>query len=88
MTVRRPHHREGGPDILESDQISDRGPFDRRLALELEAQFREERLGGFEIIDNDENVVHPYRFTSCGHADRSPSCASALDRSLLPAAYG
>jgi hypothetical protein len=34
-------------------------PFDCRLALELEAQFEEERPGGFEIVDNDEDVVRP-----------------------------
>jgi len=26
-----------------------------------EAKFYEERLGGFEIIDNDEDVVHPFK---------------------------
>src|SRR2546427_10640320 len=57
----RPHHREGGPDILEPDQSADQRPFDCRLALELEAQFDEERLGGFEIVDNDEDVVHPFK---------------------------
>src|SRR5438046_10616507 len=25
-----------------------------------EAQFDEERFGGFEIVDNDEDVVHPF----------------------------
>jgi hypothetical protein len=38
------HHREGGPDILEANQVPDRRPFDCRLALELEAQFDEEAL--------------------------------------------
>jgi hypothetical protein len=40
---------------------ADQRPFDCRLALELEVQFDEERLGGFEIIDNDEDVVHPFQ---------------------------
>ncbi len=61
VPVGSPHHREGGPDILEPDQASDQRPFDCRLALELEAQFEEERLGGFEIVDNDEDVVHPFK---------------------------
>ena len=60
VTIGSPHQREGGPDILESDQAVDRRPFDCRLALEFEAQFDEERLGGFEIVDNDEDV----RFTA------------------------
>jgi len=58
VTIGSPHHRDGGPDILEPDQAPDQRPFDCRLALELEAQFDEERLGGFEIVDNDEDVVH------------------------------
>src|SRR6266436_3899912 len=49
-----------GPDILEPDQSPDQRPFDCRLPLELEAQFDEERLGGLEIVDNDEDVVHPF----------------------------
>src|SRR5262245_14186777 len=72
LPIGSPHHREGGPDILEPDQAPDRRPFDCRLALELEAQFDEERLDGFEIVDNDENVVHPLN----GH--RLPSLASLL----------
>src|SRR5881275_1662826 len=59
--ISSPHHREGGPDILEPDQAPDRRPFDCGLALELEAQFDEERLDGFEIVDNDEDVVHPLK---------------------------
>src|SRR2546426_9053461 len=47
--------------IVEPDQPPDRRPFDCRLALELEAQFDEERLGGFEIVDNDKDVVHPFK---------------------------
>ena len=61
LPIGSPHHREGGPDILEPDQAPDQRPFDCRLALELEAQFDEERLGGFEIVDNDEDVVHPFK---------------------------
>jgi hypothetical protein len=61
LTIGSPHHREGGPDILEPDQAPDRRPFDCRLALQLEAQFDEERLDGFEVVDNDEDVVHPFK---------------------------
>jgi hypothetical protein len=45
-----------GPRAISSTE----GSFDSRLALGLEAQFDEEHLGGFEIVDNDENVVHQY----------------------------
>jgi len=47
----------GGPGIHEPDQASGQGAFDCRLVLELQAQFREENLGGFEIVDNNEDIV-------------------------------
>jgi hypothetical protein len=53
-------HCDGSPNILEPDQASDSRPFDYRLALEPEAQFDEESLNRFEIVDNDENVVHAF----------------------------
>jgi hypothetical protein len=58
--VGSPHHRDGGADILEPDQSSDQGPFDCRFALEPEAQFDEERLGGLKIVDDDKDVVHAF----------------------------
>jgi hypothetical protein len=60
LPVGSAHHRERGPDIFEADQATDRRPFDCRFALEREAQFDEECLDGFEIVDNDEDVVHPF----------------------------
>jgi hypothetical protein len=34
-------------------------PLDRRLAFQLHTEFGEERFGSLEVVDNDENVVHP-----------------------------
>src|SRR5687767_8814217 len=59
VAVRGPHQREGGANVLEPDQAVDRTSLDLRLAFELEAEFDEERLGRLEVVDNDENVVHP-----------------------------
>src|SRR2546430_4229468 len=59
VAVRGPQEREGGANVLESDQAVDRRSLDLRLAFELEAEFDEERLGRLEVVDNDENVVHP-----------------------------
>ena len=36
------------------------GPADGRLALEPEAQGDEERLGGLEVVDDDQDIVHPF----------------------------
>src|SRR5262249_44854891 len=58
LSIGSSHHREGGADILEPDQVADLRSFDCRLALEREAKLDEERLHGFEIVDNDEDVVH------------------------------
>jgi len=44
------HHREGGPDILQSDQAPGQRSFDCLLALESKAQFDEKRLASFEIV--------------------------------------
>jgi hypothetical protein len=52
-----PRYRQVGPDILEPDKSPDQRPFDCRLPQELKAQFDEERLGGLEIVDNDEDIV-------------------------------
>src|ERR1700716_3419233 len=59
VAVRGPHQREGGANVLEPDHAVDRRSLDMRLAFELEAEFDEERLGRLEVVDNDENVVHP-----------------------------
>jgi hypothetical protein len=61
LAIGSPQHRERGPDIREPDQAADQRSFDCRFSLELQAQFDEERLDGFEIVDNDEDVVHPLK---------------------------
>lgn len=60
LPVGRAQHRQGSSDILQSDQLTNQWPFDCRLALQPEAQFDEKRLGGFEVVDNDEHVVHSH----------------------------
>ena len=59
VAVRGPHQREGGANVLEPDQAVDRRSLDRRLAFQLHTEFGEERFGSLEVVDNDENVVHP-----------------------------
>src|SRR2546421_8719780 len=70
VAVRGPHQREGGANVLEPDQAVDRRSLDLRLAFELEAEFDEERLGRLEVVDNDENVVHPLNRHIPGGYDR------------------
>ena len=67
VAVRGPHEREGGANVLEPDQAVDRRSLDLRLAFELEAEFDEERLGRLEVVDNDQNVVHPLNRHSPEH---------------------
>jgi len=57
LPIGSPQHCERGPNIAEPDQSADRKPFVGRLALKLEAQFDEERRGGLEVVDKDEDVV-------------------------------
>src|SRR5690606_8127766 len=58
--VGRTQRHERGADVFEADQTPDRRPFDHRLALNLEAELDEERFHGFEIVDDDEDVVHSF----------------------------
>jgi hypothetical protein len=60
LPIGSPHHRECGSNVFESDQASNQRAFNRRLALELEPQFGKERFHCFEIVDNDEDVVHSF----------------------------
>jgi hypothetical protein len=39
-------------------------PFDGRLTFQLHTEFGEELFASLEIVDNDQNVVHPLMATS------------------------
>src|SRR5881394_1504729 len=55
----RPHHGDVGTDVVEPDDAVHPTPFERRLAFHLHTELGEERFGSLEVVDNDENVVHP-----------------------------
>jgi hypothetical protein len=59
VAVRGPHDCDVGTDVVEPDDAVHPTPLVRRVALQLHAEFGEERFGSFEVVDNDENVVHP-----------------------------
>ena len=59
VAVRSPHHGDVGTDVVEPDGLVHPRPLDRRLAFQLHTEFGEERFGSLEVLDNDENVVHP-----------------------------
>ena len=59
VAVRGPHHGDVGTDVVEPDDAVHPRPLDRRLAFQLHSKFGEERFGSLEIVDNDQNVVHP-----------------------------
>jgi hypothetical protein len=59
VAVRGPHHGDVGTDVVEPDDAVHRTPLVRRLALQLLAELGEERLGGLEVLDHDQHVVHP-----------------------------
>src|SRR5207237_273466 len=59
VAVRGAHHGDVGTDVLEPDGLIHPRPLDRRLTFQLHTEFGEERLGSLEVVDNDENVVHP-----------------------------
>ena len=59
VAVRGPQRGDGGSDAVEPDEAVDRLALDGRLALELQTKVDEERLDSFEVVDNEEDVVHP-----------------------------
>src|SRR5215208_3709445 len=59
VAVRGPHHGDVGTDVVEPDDAVHPTPLVAGLALQLHAEFGEERFGSLEVVDNDENVVHP-----------------------------
>src|SRR5215213_9580240 len=82
-----PHHGDVGTDVVEPDDLVDPRPLVGRLAFQLHAQFGEERFGRLEVVDNDENVVHPLnRHRSprvVGRARRGPSPGERSRSELL-----
>jgi hypothetical protein len=61
VAVRRPHHGDVGTNVTEPDDAVHPRPLDRPLAVQLQAELGEERLDGLEVVDNDEDVVHPLK---------------------------
>ena len=59
VAVRGPHRGDGGSNAVEPDEAVDRLALDDRLALKLQTKFGEERFDSLEVVDNEEDVVHP-----------------------------
>src|SRR5947208_10986341 len=59
VAVRGPHHGDVGTDVVEPDDAVHPTPLDCCLAFQLHTEFGEERFGSLQVVDNDENVVHP-----------------------------
>ncbi len=52
------HHGDVALNVLEAHDAIRPLSLDARLALQLHAELREERLRSFEVLDHDEDVVH------------------------------
>jgi hypothetical protein len=59
VAVRGPQHCDVVPDVVDPDDALHPTSLDGRLALQLHAEFDEERDNGVKAVDNDEDVVHP-----------------------------
>jgi hypothetical protein len=59
VAVRGPQHGDVLPDVVDPDDPLHPTPLDWPLALQLHAEFDEERDHRVEVVDNDEDVVHP-----------------------------
>ena len=58
MAVRGPQEGDVRPDAVQPDELVHPFTLDRRLALQFQAQFDEERDGSREIIDHHADVIH------------------------------
>ena len=61
MAVLAPRHCDVLSDGVEADDAVHPTPLDWRLALELHTKFNKERGGSLEVVDNDEDVIHPHK---------------------------
>src|SRR4029078_2516089 len=59
VAIRASQHRDVAPDTLEPDQAIHRSSFDRRLALQLEAEVDEEGDRSLEVVADYADFVHP-----------------------------
>src|SRR6266511_3888923 len=61
VAVRGPHHCDVASDAVEPDDAVHPLAFDGRLALKLQTKFCKERDRSLEVVDNEEDVVHPQK---------------------------
>ena len=78
VAVRRAQQREGSPDVLKANEPIDGGALDGRLALQLESEFEKEGLHGFEVLDDDEDVVQSLECHISTIAQAVRGCPSRL----------
>jgi len=61
MSHFQPHHGDILSDVVEPDDTVHPTSLDWRLALELHTNFNKERSSSLEVVDNNEDVVHPQK---------------------------
>jgi len=59
VAVQGPHHCDIVSDTVEPDDAVYPPSLDSHLALQLQTKFDKERGNSLEVVDNDEDVVHP-----------------------------
>ena len=57
--VRRLQERDVRPDTFQADELIRPFALDGRLALKLQTKFSKEPDRSLEVVDDDEDVVHP-----------------------------
>jgi hypothetical protein len=74
VAVWGPHHRDVAADAVESDGAVRPEALDLRFALQLHAEFYEERNGSLKVVDDNADVVHPLnRHGGSPSSSRGPS---------------
>ena len=60
VAIRGSHHSDVGLDAFEPAEAVHRGTFDRHLALKRHAECGEEGNGGWEIVNDDADMIHSF----------------------------
>src|SRR4030081_2017555 len=61
MAVRGPQHCDVLSDVVQPDDTVHPKSLDCRSARELHTNFNKERSSSLEVVDNNEDVVHPQK---------------------------
>jgi hypothetical protein len=86
VAVRGPHDGDVRSDAVQPDELVHPFTLDCCLALQLHTEFDEERNSSRKVVDNDEDVVHPFDHSgspSSSHGRSWPLVSSGMQQRYI-----